>query len=80
MSLSFGLNEPLSCPKIALFCGVMGVYFVSFFLEHPVKVGFWGAKEEIMGLSNLGSFTVKYISILTYIFEPATNRVGVTND
>ena len=36
MSLSFGLNEPLSCPKIALFCGVMGVYFVSFFLEHPV--------------------------------------------
>ena len=36
MSLSFGLNEPLSCPKNALFCGVMCVYFVSFLLEHPV--------------------------------------------
>ena len=38
MSPSFGLNEPLSCPKNALFCGVMCVYFVSFFLEHPVVI------------------------------------------
>ena len=36
MSLSFGQNEPLSCPKNAIFGGVIGVYFVSFFLEHPV--------------------------------------------
>ena len=36
MSLSFGQNEPLSCPKNAIFGGVIGVNFVSFFLEHPV--------------------------------------------
>ena len=36
MSLSFGQNEPLSCPKNAIFGGLIGVYFFSFFLEHPV--------------------------------------------
>ena len=58
MSLSFGQNEPLSCPKNAIFGGVIGVYFVSFFLEHPVvgvggmwNLAFWiyvtfGCRDE----------------------------------
>ena len=37
MSLSFGQNEPQSCPKNALLGGVISDYFVSFFLKHPVR-------------------------------------------
>ena len=35
MSLTFGQNKILSCPKNALFGGAIGVHFVSFYFEHP---------------------------------------------
>ena len=36
MSLSCGQDEPHSWPKNAFFNCVIGVYFVSFFFDHPV--------------------------------------------
>ena len=36
ISLSCGQYEPNSCPKNALFSCVIGVYYVSFFFDHPV--------------------------------------------
>ena len=36
MSLSSGQDEPLSCPKNSHFSCVRGVYFVAFFIDHPV--------------------------------------------
>ena len=36
MSLSCGQDEPLSFPKNAFFSCVIGIYFVAFFIDHPV--------------------------------------------
>ena len=36
MSQSCGQDEPLGCPKNAFFSCVIGIYFVSFFFDHPV--------------------------------------------
>ena len=36
ISLSCGQDEPLGCPKNAFFSCVIGIYFVSFFFDHPV--------------------------------------------
>ena len=36
MSLTCGQDEPLGCPKKAFFSCVIGIYFVSFFFDHPV--------------------------------------------
>ena len=38
MSLSSGQDEPLSCPKNSHFSCVRGVYFVAFFIDHPVII------------------------------------------
>ena len=37
MSLSSGQDEPLSYPKNSHFSCVRGVYFVAFFIDHPVR-------------------------------------------
>ena len=36
MSLSCGQDKPISCPKNAYFSCVICVYFVAFFIDHPV--------------------------------------------
>jgi len=36
MFISFGQDEPHRSPKEAYFNGVIGIYFLSFFYEHPV--------------------------------------------
>ena len=36
MSLSSGQDETLSCPKNSFFSCVRGIYFVTFFIDHPV--------------------------------------------
>ena len=36
MSQSCGQDEPLSWPKNAYFSCVIGIYFVAFFIDHPV--------------------------------------------
>ena len=71
MSLSFVLNEPLSCQKIALFCVVMGVYFVSFFLEHPVELGGTYGTTEIL---------VSIYFDYSYIFFGSNNWVHYWQD
>ena len=38
ISQSCGQDEPLGCPKNALFSCVIGIYFVSFFFDHPVHI------------------------------------------
>ena len=38
MSLSCGQDKPLSCPKNAYFSCVICVYFVAFFIDHPVSL------------------------------------------
>ena len=59
MSLSFGQNEPLSCPKNAIFGGVIGVYFVSFFLEHPVEEAVKQKKNHFYSFSYIDVFHLK---------------------
>ena len=36
MLISLGKNEPFYRPKNQFFSHVIGVYFISFFIEHPV--------------------------------------------
>ena len=36
MSLSCGQDEPQRSPQKGIFSSVMGIYFVTFFIEHPV--------------------------------------------
>ena len=38
MSTSIGQDEPHRSPKMAYFSCAIGVYFMSFFYEHPVSV------------------------------------------
>ena len=38
MSQSCGQDEPLSWPKNAFFSCVIGIYFVAFFIDHPVYI------------------------------------------
>ena len=38
MSLSCGQDEPLSFPKNAFFSCEIGIYFVAFFIDHPVFI------------------------------------------
>ena len=37
MSQNCGQDEPLSWPKNAFFSCVIGIYFVAFFIDHPVE-------------------------------------------
>ena len=41
MSLSCGQDESLGCPKNAFFSCVIGIYFVSFFFDHPVYISWY---------------------------------------
>ena len=52
MSQNCGQDEPLSWPKNAFFSCVIGIYFVAFFIDHPV-CKLCPPKDRVQGTSHL---------------------------
>ena len=46
MSISCGQDEPLTCPKNAFFSCVIGIYFVTYFIVHPVVIFSFSRMKE----------------------------------